>query len=266
MTTLQSNRCVCIDTETTGTDPKTAKVCGLGIVRHSPEKGFQRGAVLVNPGEPIPKEASKVHGITDDMVAAAPSIMSLKDKIQESIDWADVVLMYNAPYDRTVLENARIPMPPLDEIADPMVARMMHKPGISDKLVVVCRDYGIELTVAHNAGKDAQATLEVAFAMEKAGHIRDDIELYLAQQHTHRSMLEVDFEKWGYHVRIDWRTGHRLLGFGKHRGTDLEKPLPPEIASYLRWCVTTIGASMTDATRNLFRQLAGGPPEQTDMF
>src|SRR5215207_8750014 len=62
-----------VDTETTGLDATNARVVQIGAV------GIARGRVvrehqfnpIVDPGEAIPSEASRVHGITDADVAGA---------------------------------------------------------------------------------------------------------------------------------------------------------------------------------------------------
>jgi DNA polymerase-3 subunit epsilon/CBS domain-containing protein len=65
---------VVIDTETTGLDPRKARVLEVAGVklaagRMQPHAGFQR---LVQPGEPIPQAATVVHGIDAAKVADAP--------------------------------------------------------------------------------------------------------------------------------------------------------------------------------------------------
>jgi len=41
------------------------------------------GSTLVNPGVPIPADASKIHGITDSDVAGAPSLRELAPMISD---------------------------------------------------------------------------------------------------------------------------------------------------------------------------------------
>lgn len=83
----------CLDVETTGRDPVVYRVCEIatvdlirdGGVRDSMDMGrgpdavpkIERGrmwSTLVNPGMPIPPEASAVHDITDEMVKDASPI------------------------------------------------------------------------------------------------------------------------------------------------------------------------------------------------
>lgn len=75
-----------LDVETTGLDPALDRIVEVATVDlivtdngegASPRYTVERGArwsSLVNPGRPIPPEASAIHHITDDMVADAPPI------------------------------------------------------------------------------------------------------------------------------------------------------------------------------------------------
>jgi DNA polymerase-3 subunit epsilon len=59
------------DCETTGTDKREARIVQMGCtVWHPTEGRVRRWATLVRPGIPIPPATTKVHGITDAMVAA----------------------------------------------------------------------------------------------------------------------------------------------------------------------------------------------------
>lgn len=62
---------IVVDTETTGTDVKVDRIVELGFQLY--EEGFPGGLkkewrTLVNPGIPIPADATRVHKITDEMV------------------------------------------------------------------------------------------------------------------------------------------------------------------------------------------------------
>jgi len=68
------------DSETTGLGP-TARVCEYAHVLCKLDNNrlveVSRFESLVNPGIPIPAEASKVHGITDGMVSGAPTLQQI---------------------------------------------------------------------------------------------------------------------------------------------------------------------------------------------
>ena len=58
------------DTETTGIQPQNERIIEIAVYDPVQNRTFES---LINPGKPIPKEATAVHNITDQMVANAPS-------------------------------------------------------------------------------------------------------------------------------------------------------------------------------------------------
>lgn len=89
---------VILDTETTGLDSE-AEVVQIGVINIGGEILLDS---LIRPTIPIPKEASAIHGITDDMVALAPTFWDIYPKIEETLRWKDIVI-YNAEFDRRIL-------------------------------------------------------------------------------------------------------------------------------------------------------------------
>src|SRR5215203_71679 len=66
---------VVLDTETTGLDPRTARVVEIAAVRLVSGR-LDAGAPfrrLVQPGGPIPASATRIHGIDATVVAGAPT-------------------------------------------------------------------------------------------------------------------------------------------------------------------------------------------------
>lgn len=180
-----------LDTETTGPDPETARIVELGAVY------FWRGQMVgrplnirLNPGCPIPPEASAVHGITDADVAGAPTFADVALRLLAHItgQWAAEqnngaglvkdgrqgqpplvvgynILRFDAPLIdaefKRVAELIRFrpeaPMAQAD-IIDPYVFARWHPPDKPGKLTDLCDAFGITLDSAHAAWADAEAT------------------------------------------------------------------------------------------------------------
>jgi len=87
---------VYLDTETTGISARSNSIVEVAIVDDS---GGVLINSLVNPLRPIPKDASAIHGITDGMVAEAPTLEDLWPEIQSVINASHVVI-YNADFDK----------------------------------------------------------------------------------------------------------------------------------------------------------------------
>ena len=74
---------VAFDLETTGTQPNENAIVEIGAVRFSGSEPLEGFGKLINPGMPIPAEASRVNGITDEMVKDAPPIESILSEFAE---------------------------------------------------------------------------------------------------------------------------------------------------------------------------------------
>ncbi|HVJ15056.1 MAG TPA: 3'-5' exonuclease, partial [Polyangiaceae bacterium] len=167
-TSLGAMRLVCIDTETTGRDPEVDNIVEIGCVIWQAGEVVERKSWLVNPGRPIPKEASDVHGIKDEDVKDAPLFGAMVHEVLE-LAAGCVPVAYNAEYDRKMLaaEIARANVAPLKtppclrrgvEWIDPLVwARELQKSERSRSLSEVCERLGIALEGAHRAVNDAEA-------------------------------------------------------------------------------------------------------------
>src|SRR5262245_61987692 len=94
---------VALDTETTGLSPVGDRVLEIAAAAFRAD-GYVGGefGCLVDPGIPIPPELTRIHGITDEMVAGRPSVEEVLPEFLRFV--ADSVLVaHNAPYDVAML-------------------------------------------------------------------------------------------------------------------------------------------------------------------
>lgn len=101
-----------VDVETTGISHANDKIIELGIVivEYCPETGqayrvLETYNELEDPGMPIPKDSTKVHGITDDMVKGKRIFDGEVTKMLEEVE---LVVAHNAGFDRIFIES-RLP-------------------------------------------------------------------------------------------------------------------------------------------------------------
>ncbi|MER6534668.1 3'-5' exonuclease [Streptomyces sp900105755] len=92
---LDDPACVILDTETTGLhdSARIVEIAVLGV------DGSTLLNSLVNPGAPIPAEATAIHGITDSMVAAAPTFSDLLVPLTRALQGRRIVI-YNRDFDK----------------------------------------------------------------------------------------------------------------------------------------------------------------------
>jgi len=108
---------IAFDTETTGLSRRSDRIVELAAVRFNMHRVLARKRWLLNPGIPIPRFATRVHGITDTMVADKPSFKDIYPAFTNFISDA-VLLAHNASFDKAVLsaEAARNGFEPLQNI------------------------------------------------------------------------------------------------------------------------------------------------------
>ena len=107
----KNERWLSLDLEATDKDPAVAQIVQVGLTwwhRGEQAEGLPGWTEhLVRPEDPIPAEATAIHGITDAMVANAPSIEDLALDIKQAVASAPVVIGYHAwDYDFPLLNRA----------------------------------------------------------------------------------------------------------------------------------------------------------------
>ena len=100
---ILKNAPVYLDTETTGFGP-TDEVIDIAVIGDNGNVLFDS---LVRPTTDIPYEASRIHHITNSMVANAPDFASIFDRLMDATR-SKVVAIYNEEFDiRLLRQTAR---------------------------------------------------------------------------------------------------------------------------------------------------------------
>ena len=96
-------RFIAFDLETTGTLPGVDQICEIGAVRFT-EQGVPDliFATLIYPGCPMPEAASRVNGITDDMLVGKPNVCDVLDAFADFCG-EDVLVAHNSAFDAQFL-------------------------------------------------------------------------------------------------------------------------------------------------------------------
>jgi len=82
---------VVFDLETTGINQQTDDIIEISAIKVQGHEITEEFSTLVNPGRRIPKAATAVNGITDEMVADAPDIEAAMEAFLNFIGYAVLV-------------------------------------------------------------------------------------------------------------------------------------------------------------------------------
>lgn len=200
---FDATRMLSFDLETTSTDPRSARIVTSALVtidgRHVDKK-----EMLADPGVEIPEAAAQVHGITTEKARAEgrPHDEVLEETvsaIKQAWDNGLTLVVYNAPYDLSVLRSLTGDFTVTGPVYDPFVIdRVMDKWRKGKRtLGAVCEHYGVSLDIAHEATADALAAARVAWKQVR------QVFPELAQKDVNE-LMEFQAVRW-YHDRVDFK-------------------------------------------------------------
>jgi len=226
---------VALDTETTGMDPTRDRIVEFAGVKLHPDGRRETFRTLVNPKEPIPPEASHVHGITDDTVRDAPTFAETAREIILFLAGADLagynIHRFDLPILRAELERCDMELPLEDvRVIDAQVIFFNREPrDLSAAVRFYCdRDHA----GAHGALPDSEATLDVVLA--QIGRYPDlpaDVEGLASESITSGSERYVDAAR-----RFIWRHGEAYFNFSVHKGKSLREVAEgADTRGFLKW-------------------------------
>jgi DNA polymerase-3 subunit epsilon len=176
---LSDTTFVVLDLETTGSSPSVgAGITEIGAVKVRGGEVIGEFQTLINPGGPIPAFITILTGITQSMVALAPSIEEVFPAFLEFMGphQENVLVAHNAPFDIGFLKAAAANQEylwPKYQILD--TARLARQVLLRDevsncKLGTLARFFRTDTSPNHRALDDAKATVDVLHGLlERVG-------------------------------------------------------------------------------------------------
>ena len=151
---------VAFDLETTGLNPHVDRIAEIGAVKFDKKGLVSRFSTLINPGIPMPAEASRVNKITDKMLESKPDIDTILPDFLKFIE-NTVIVAHNAPFDcgfiKEALKSGLVPFKSLpNPIVDTLILSREKIPGLkSYSLEKLAIELGISYKEVHRAEDDA---------------------------------------------------------------------------------------------------------------
>lgn len=162
---LAESTFVVFDLETTGAKAPPCRITEIGAYRLVDGKIEDEFHSLVNPETGIPEFISQLTGITDEMVADAPTFGEIMEEFLGFIG-RSVLVAHNSQFDMRFLnheiglvyEEYRIANPHLCTV---QLSRKLIPQIENHRLNTVARHFSVPLLNHHRASDDARATAEI---------------------------------------------------------------------------------------------------------
>lgn len=219
------------DLETTGINLSTDRIVEIAIIKIMPDGTRQVKRKLINPQMPIPKQASDIHGITDEMVKDEPAFKQVANEIKMFIENCDLGGYNSNRFDIPILMeeflrvNLDVDLSTRRMIDVQHIFYTMEPRTLTAAYKFFCEK---DLVDAHSAEADVDATIEVLEAQLKR---------YKQLGETVDSILGVIGEEKivDYARRFSFDDkGNEIFNFGKHKGKTVAEVLKAE-PQYYDW-------------------------------
>lgn len=148
---------VAVDTETTGIKTAGNDIVQLSAVKFKNFAPVELFSTYIKPRKSIPKEATDINGITDDMVDNAPRFYQIINSFNEFIEELPLVA-HNAPFDMKHLYANGLDSVENKTVFDTLdLSKKIIKDAYSYKLQDICEEADIYFDNAHNSDADSLA-------------------------------------------------------------------------------------------------------------
>jgi len=168
-----------LDTETTGL--RDGEIVQIAIINQDADVLLN---TFVKPARPIPVDASRIHGITDETVTDSPSWPDVIDQVHAILD-GQLLVVYNAVYDRRMMHQSG-EYHGLEKVEWKAVSTWLcameayaeyygdwnsyHESYRWQRLSSAAAQCNVQVANAHDALGDCLMTLGVVRAMQNAVH------------------------------------------------------------------------------------------------
>ena len=223
------NPIIFFDLETTGTNILRDRIVEISYIKVMPSGNETERTLRINPGMPIPAEATAIHHITDDDVKNAPPFKQVAQELANVFLGCDIAGFNSNRFDVPMLMEEFLRAGVNIDLSRRKfvdVQTIFHKME-QRTLIAAYKFYcGKDLTEAHSANADTRATYEVLKAqLDHYPSLKNDI-AFLS-----------DFSSQNKNVDLMGRiiyneAGKEVFNFGKFKGQLVEDVFRRDIGYY----------------------------------
>jgi DNA polymerase-3 subunit epsilon len=160
-----------VDLETTGARPDIDAITEIAILRVENGRETGRWQSLINPGRPIPSLLVRLIGISNGMVAHAPSFAEVAEIVTEQLTDC-VFVAHNARFDHAFLQRAFARLGRESEFDPPVLCtlklvRKLYPGHPRHGLDALIARHGFTCSARHRAMGDAEVLWQLARLIEQ---------------------------------------------------------------------------------------------------
>lgn len=226
-----------IDVETTGLQPNVDRIVELSILKIHPDGNYKYKSHRINPGIPIPAEATAIHGITDEDVVNERKFQEYASSVYDFLEGCDIagfnVLKFDIPFLEAEMRRAGVPFQNSDrKLIDVQILYHLLEPrDLKSAYLKYC---GKDMELAHTAQGDVKAAAEI---LDKQLEVHQNLPKNVAGLHALcRPGLDNYVDPEGKFI---WSNGEIVCHFGrKYYGWTL-KQLTSQAPDYLQWILSS---------------------------
>ena len=246
---------VCVDLEATGVWPGHDRIVQIAAASIFPDGSVSTWSSLVNPEQPMPPAALAIHGITDAMVASAPTFAQLAQTVGALLSECDLTGYNVARFDRRLLaaefRRAGVEDPTVGAfVIDAYTIFVRQEPRSLDGAL---RFYGVEAGQAHRQAHDASSDVEATVAV-LAAQLNTYPDLPKTVAELHDWLYPMDPNRIDADGKLVWRDGVATVAFGAQAGTSLAD-LAAGDRSFLEW---VLRKDFSDEVKAIVRDALAG--------
>ena len=221
-----------IDVETTGLSPYSDKIVELSILKINPDGTEEYKSHRINPGIPIPPDATAIHGITDEDIADRPRFSRYAKSIRDFLKDCDIagfnVIRFDLPFLEAEFTRANVEFSRQGRyLIDSQI--IYHQRDPRDLQAAYQKYCGKEMENAHSAEEDARAAAEVLDGQLEAYRDlpRDAAGLCALCYKVEENNIDAE-------GKFIWVKGEAFCNFGRHKG-QLLREIAVDYPDYLEW-------------------------------